>query len=115
MPQVEVRTRLRPFGSKRKGCAGVAPAQADAELIMELLLTPRGSGNRKWAVALAKAAKNHPQLGPHVKRVKAGSSKVWIYLVPSVSLAQTMLLINREPRQMADVPGQLGLFGVPTV
>jgi hypothetical protein len=79
---------------------------------MELLLTPRGSGNRKLAVALAKAAKNHPQLGPHVKRVKAGSSKVWITLVPSLALAQTMLTWNQQ-RKQTDVPGQLAMFGVP--
>jgi hypothetical protein len=99
MPKVEVRTRLRPLG--RNG----------SELIMELLLTPRGSGNRKWAVALAKAAKHHAQLGPHVKRVRAGSSKVWIVLDPSLELAKTMWHWQRT--RAADVEGQLPLFGGP--
>lgn len=96
MPQIEVKTRMRP--ESRHG----------PELVLEILLTPRGSGNRRLAVALARAAKNHAQLGPHVKRVRAGYSKVWVVLTPSVALAKTMLEWNAHPQ---DVPGQLPLFG----
>lgn len=78
---------------------------------MELLLTPRGSGNRRWAVALAKAAKRHPQLGPHVKRTRAGSSKVWIVLKPSLALTRALLEWQEQRSSVPDVEGQLPLFG----
>jgi hypothetical protein len=83
----------------------------DAELLLEIILTPRGSGNRKLAVGLAKAAKGHPQLGQHVRRVKAGSSKVWIYLTPSFGLMKTVALWQSSVQTNEDVPGQLPLFG----
>jgi hypothetical protein len=111
MPKVEVRTRLRPLGNKRKPAPDAPKNQFNGELIMELLLTPRGSGNRKFAIALAKAAKNHPRLGPHVKSVKAGSSKVWIILIPSLGLMKTIWQWTEQ--QTTDVPGQLSMFGVP--
>ncbi len=109
MPQVEVRTRLvpvrRPGEKKRDNLLG------ETEILLEILLVPRGSGNRKWAVALGKAAKVHPEIGPHVKRVRVGSSKLWIALKPSASLMASMLSWNKRRVEMSDVPGQLPLFG----
>jgi hypothetical protein len=87
----------------------------DAELLLEILLTPRGSGNRKFAVELAQAARTNPKLGPHIRRVKAGSSKVWIYLTPSLGLMKTLALWSSSVQQDQDVPGQLGLFGSPAI
>ncbi len=111
MPQVEVRTRIRPVrrtgGGKRRWSDG------DSEIVMQILLLPRGSGNRKMAVALAKAAKADPKLSPHVKRVKAGASTVWVILRPSFALAKTMMEWNRQRVENPDVPGQLPLFGGP--
>lgn len=109
MPQVEVRTRLVPVR-----CAG--QRQRDnlfgaTEILLEILLVPRGSGNRKWAVALAKAARVHPELGPHIRRVRVGSSKLLITLKPSVSLMSAMMSWNQRRLASADVPGQLPLFG----
>ena len=101
MPKIEVRTRMRPL------------ARNGAELWFEMLLVPRGSGNRKLAVALARAVRNHPQLKPHVKRVVAGSSKVLVVFKPSMGLMKTLLLWNKERIEAAgeDVEGQLALFG----
>jgi hypothetical protein len=104
MPQVELKTWLRPLGRRRKG---------ESELVLEFRLTPRGSGNRKLARALASAAKNHPKLGPHVKRVQAGSSKVWVVLRPSLTLMQVVAAWKDEMIETADVPGQLPLFTAP--
>jgi hypothetical protein len=108
MPQIEVRTRT--YFPKSKKSKKRAEWQ-DAELLLEIILTPRGSGNRKFAVGLAKAAKASPQLGPHVRRVKAGSSKVWIYLTPSLGLMKTIALWQSSAQAKEDVPGQLPLFG----
>jgi len=104
MANVEVRTRMVVRGPMARG----GPV-----LILEILLTPRGSGNRKLAVALARAAKSHAKLGRHVKKVRAGYSKVWITLTPSVALARTMLEWNADREKTPDVPGQLPLFGGP--
>ena len=103
MPQVELRTRMRVNG--RRG----------PELILEIILTPRGSGNRKLALCLARAAKKDPRLGPHVKKVKAGYSKVWVTLTPSLQLGRTLLEIQALQLANAgqDVEGQLPLFGIP--
>jgi hypothetical protein len=83
------------------------------DLLMEILLHPRGSGNRNLARALANAAKKHPQLGPHVRSVRAGSSKVWVTLIPSFALTKTLAMWNAQREQDIDVPGQLPLFGGP--
>ena len=103
MPQVELRTRTRING------------RSGPELILEILLTPRGSGNRKLALGLARAAKKDPRIGPHVKRVRAGYSKVWVTLTPSIQLARTLFEMQAAALANAgqDVEGQLPLFGVP--
>jgi hypothetical protein len=106
MSKVEVRTRIRRV---KETAGGKRRWSGDVELVMEILLLPRGSGNRNMARALAQAAKKDRRLGPHVKRVKAGASKVWVTLVPSMALAHTMLEWNGD--RPADVPGQLPLFG----
>ena len=111
MPQVEVRTRVVPASKRSKGEKKRPGLHHGGYVLLEVLLTPRGSGNRRLAVALAKAFKAHPQLGPHVHTARAGYSKVWVKLTPSLALAKTMLEwnANRQP----DVPGQLPLFGGP--
>jgi hypothetical protein len=107
MPTIEVRTRLYPRRLKR----GERRDRLENDLLMEILLHPRGSGNRNLARSLARAAKNHPQLGPHVRSVRAGSSKVWVTLIPSLALTKTLATWNAKREQLADVPGQLPLFG----
>jgi hypothetical protein len=85
----------------------------ETEVLMEILIVPRGSGNRNLARGLAQAAKLHPALGPHVRRVRAGASKVWVTLIPSLALTRTLLTWESERQGQADVPGQLPLFGGP--
>jgi hypothetical protein len=79
-------------------------------LILDLLLVPRGSGNRSFAVALAKTIRKHPKLGPHVRQVKAGSSRVMVSLTPSAGLMKTIWQWTQDESQTADVEGQLPLF-----
>lgn len=104
MPQVELRTRTRING------------RTGPELILEIILTPKGSGNRKLALGLAQAARRDPRIGPHVKRVRAGYSKVWVTLTPSLQLARTLFEMQAAELARAgesDVPGQMPLFGGP--
>ncbi len=98
--QTEVKTRIK----KLRG--------GGTEVVMDLLLLPRGSGNRPMAKRLAAAFKAHPVLAPHVRSVKAGASKVTIHLTPSVALMKAIFEIT-ENASRPDVPGQLPLFGVP--
>ncbi len=99
--QYEVRTRMKPGGVK------------GPEIIMEILLTPRGSGNRKYAQALARAAESHPEFGCHVRRVRVGASKVMVVFEPSAAFGQAMLSATFMPKKSTGIPGQLGLLGVP--
>ena len=99
VPQIEVRTRMRPH------------ARTGSELVLEILLTPRGSGNRKWALALGREARRSDELKDHIKRVRVGSSKVWIVLRPSMELARVLLEMQARRAAEKDAPGQLGLFG----
>ncbi len=112
MPQVDVKTRLRPVRP-----TGKKPRPREwlheTELVIEIGLLPRGSGNRKLARSIAAAAKQHPKLRPHLKRVRAGSSKVWVVLRPSAALMRIMMEWNQDRLDEVDVPGQLPLFGGP--
>jgi hypothetical protein len=101
MPQIEVRTRMRPT------------ARTGPELVMEMLLVPRGSGNRRFAQDLARAARQHPKLKPHIKRVRAGTSKVLVVFRPSMALTKIIFEWNREriESETVDVEGQIPLFG----
>ena len=103
MPRDEVKVRSSFAG--RRG----------PEVVMEILLTPRGSGNRKMARQLAQCFKSHPKLGPHVRRCCIGSSKVIVHMIPSRGLMKVMLEWNRERAENPDVPGQLPLFGGPVL
>jgi hypothetical protein len=103
MPKIELKTRIRSDG--RHG----------PELILDLLLVPRGSGNRAFAAALAKTIRKHPKLSPHVRQVKAGSSRVMVSLTPSVGLMKTIALWSSSVQADEDVPGQLPLFGSASI
>ena len=100
MPRAEVRIRGRV---SRRG----------PEVVLEVLLTPRGSGNRKLARQLAAAFRNHPKLGRHVRRASAGSSKVMVHMIPSLAMMRVVAQWQKE--RVEDVPGQLPLFGGPVV
>jgi hypothetical protein len=106
---------MRVVGSRRKGSRkrSTVLTGGQSELLMEVLLHPRGSGNRNLAVALAKAFRAHPELSPHVRKVRAGYSKVWVHFTPSMALAQVMMEWQATRAAHPDVPGQLPLFGGP--
>ncbi len=100
MPKIELKTRIRTTG--RHG----------PELILDLLLVPRGSGNRAFAAALAKSIREHPKLGHHVRQVTAGSSRVIVSLISSPGLMKTIWQWNKDRVDaQGDVPGQIPLFG----
>jgi hypothetical protein len=86
----------------------------DPELLMKIMILPRGSGNRGLCRRLAREAKIHPVLAEHVSRVKVGSSTVWVYLRPSLRLTAQLGIMMLERANRAadaqDVPGQLPLF-----
>lgn len=98
--QVETQTRYR-VSSKGK-----------LEVIVKLLLKPRGSGNKHYAARLAKAFRDHPIMAPHISKVVAGTSSVTVHVVPSVAC---MRAINEVARTATvDVPGQMLLPGLAT-
>lgn len=76
------------------------------ETVMDVLLTPRGSGNRAHAQRVAQAFRDHPKLKGHIRKVVAGSSKVTVYLIPSLELMRVVA----EWKAEEDVPGQLKIF-----
>jgi len=112
MAQVDVKTRMRPVrppGNKPRPREWLH----ETELVIEIGLLPRGSGNRNLARSIANAAKHHAKLAPHVKRVRAGSSKVWVILRPSAALMRIMMEWHQDRLDEVDAPGQLPLFGGP--
>lgn len=80
-------------------------------VVMEILLLPRGSGNRNTARRLANHFRTNAELKPHVKKVVCGTSRVTVHLIPSIDLLQIIEDIKRRQRE-ADLPGQLPLFGL---
>lgn len=98
--QVEVSTRAR---LTRAGLP---------EIVLKVLLTPRGSGNRGYAERLAKAFRQQEIMRPHIKRVHAGTSSVTVYLKPSVGCMRAINEVAKRAKAAVDVPGQMGLFGV---
>lgn len=97
--QIEVKTRLKVA---RDGTPVV---------IMDVLLLPRGSGNRNRARQLADAFKVHPLLKRHVRRVVCGASRVTVHMRSSLGLLRDINAIAPEMERTQDVEGQLKLFG----
>lgn len=95
---IEVKTRMKMVNGGR-----------ESEVIMDLLLLPRGSGNRNQARAIGRAFKRNRHLKGHVKRVVVGSSRVTVHLRSSISLLREIQKMAEEERAL-DVPGQLPLF-----
>jgi hypothetical protein len=96
MPQVEVKTRLRWNGRR------------DPELVLDVLFVPRGSGNRPYAMKLARAFRNHEVLGPHVREVKAGASRVTVSFITSVKLMAIVLTWQKSAQGQAEIEAILG-------
>jgi hypothetical protein len=95
--QIEVRTRMKP---------------STGEVIIDTLLLPRGSGNRKKARELGEAWERHPLLAPHVLKVVCGASRVTVHLRASIDAMAAVVEATREARkQVRDAEGQLRLFG----
>src|SRR4051794_16083183 len=103
--QAQVTTKFKHLTSGVKG---------KAELVLDVALIPRGSGNRAAARRLAAQFKAEARLKPHLKRVVAGSSRVTIHFRLSGDLILALEEMKREHRERMkaqDVPGQLSLFG----
>jgi hypothetical protein len=97
MPQVEVKTRFRRNGRR------------DPEVVLDILFVPRGSGNRAYAVKLARMFRNHEVIGPHVREVKAGSSRVTVSLIASIKLMGIILRWQNSPEGREDIAAVLGV------
>jgi hypothetical protein len=98
MPRIETRTRI--YVSK-KGVPVV---------VLDILLLPRGSGNRAMAKALAAKARAST-LGPHLLKVVTGASRVTLHMRSSLEFVR---VIAEWPGREGDtdVPGQLLLPGL---
>lgn len=95
--KIEVRTRMRI-------ARGGVPT-----VVLDLLLLPRGSGNRNRARRLAQAFREHPKMKRHVRRVVCGTSRVTVHLRASVPMMRDIWAIAPE-QGIPDVPGQMPLF-----
>lgn len=98
--QIETKTRTR------------VNKQGEREVIMEIGLLPRGSGNRNKARGIAAWYANHPELKPHILSIKAGTSKVTVHFRPSLELMKLMMEYAQRQAMAKDVEGQMALFGV---
>lgn len=97
--QVEVKTRAHV---NRKG---------KAEVLLQLLLVPRGSGNRRTAQRLAKSFRDHPIMKPHITKVVCGCSAVTVHLRSSLAMLQALAETMDQEKAKKDVKGQMRLWG----
>lgn len=82
----------------------------DPTVVLDLLLTPRGSGNRNKAQRLAKVFRDHEELGPCITRIVTGASRVTVHLRAGLA---TMAAVERwysKAKESKDVEGQIPLF-----
>lgn len=96
--QAEVRTRT------------VVRRGGRVEMVMEILLLPRGSGNRYKARRLAQAFKEHRIMGPHIHKVVCGTSKVALHMEPSLDLLGAIAETVEEGRRREGEADQMPLF-----
>jgi len=93
--RIEVKTR---FHKTRAG---------EPRLVLDFMLTPRGSGNKAAAERLAKEARESA-LASHLTRVVVGASRVTLHLRSDLEL----LGILASWPASGDVSGQLMLPGI---
>lgn len=98
--QIKVTTRMR---LKEEG------------VVVDMILLPRGSGNRNAARRLRESFERNEQLRPHLLRVVSGTSRVTLHLKASVELMRVISEMRTAAEQARDVPGQLKLFQVEKV
>lgn len=97
--QIEVKTRLK---IARDGTPVV---------IMDVLLLPRGSGNRNRARRLGEAFRQHPKIKKHIRKIVVGASRITVHMRSSIALMRDINQISPELEATQDVEGQLKLFG----
>lgn len=85
--------------------------KGEAEIVLQVQLLPRGSGNRNKARALAETYRTHRIMRPHIKRVLCGASSVTVHFRASLGLVDAWNQVAAEERARQDVPGQMPLFG----
>jgi hypothetical protein len=79
-------------------------------MVLDIKLVPRGSGNRAAAQRLGRGVRSHPDLGPHIKRVVVGTSRVTVHFLVTLEFLKIVRDLKLEENR--DVPGQLALFGL---
>lgn len=91
-----------------KGLGGPKP-----ELIIRLVLLPRGGGNRNKARRLAERLKTDKHLGEHIRKITAGTSSVILRMpITPATWRGVNAFLSEEKSEPVDVPGQLPLaFG----
>ena len=98
--KVELRTRV-------KGLLTDKPT-----VVLDVLLLPRGSGNRKRARELAALLRSNDLMGPHIDRVVCGASRVTVHVKATVASMRALnqWLERERLKKENDVEGQPPLF-----
>ena len=70
-------------------------------LVVKFDLLPRGSGNRRFAKAIAHEFRTNPTISPHVISARSGTSRVVVRLRPSMDASRAFVQWSRESRTRA--------------
>lgn len=106
MSQMELRSRLV---MRRHGRGGSEPTPWPM-LVVDMILLPRGSGNRNRARRIADRWRKSEVMAPFVEKIITGASKVRVHLTCSPELQEAVREAQKLERESQDLPGQLGLF-----
>ena len=82
----------------------------EGEIILDITLLPRGSGNRSKVRKLGAEFRRNETIRPHIKKVTCGATRLTVTMRASLGLAQAVMEIADRAKQTRDVDGQLPLF-----
>lgn len=89
---------------------GRAFSGEDMRICFVLDAVPRGGGNRRYMERLGEAFKSHPVMGKHVVKVVVKSSRLRVWVRPTVGLIADVMRITREAQERESLKDQPALF-----
>lgn len=98
---MQIETKVRSRVSKK----------GEPEVVLDVIFLPRGSGNRAKVRRLGEEFRKHEVVGPYVKRVVCGATRLTVSMRAGFGLMGAIMELSRQAKEKQDVPGQLPLFG----